>query len=110
MLAGKLIYSSNDDYLQHQQLASCLLQSKLDHGLYSVGSNSSGYLSPVTALAELVSSTEPEDFKLTEDIIITALNNYLLEDFIVSHDNLSVHETLGEGEIRKSLYYNYNKG
>ena len=61
-------------------------------------------MSPVSALAELVSSTEPEEFKLTEDIINTALNNYLLEDFIVSYDNLSVLETLGEGEICKSFY------
>ena len=49
--------------------------------------------------SELLTSTEPEEFKLTEDIVITALNNYLLEDFIVSHNNLSTHETLGEGEI-----------
>ena len=56
-------------------------------------------MSPLTGLTELITSTEPEEFKLTEDIVITALNNYLLEDFIVSHNNLSVHETLGEGKI-----------
>ena len=56
-------------------------------------------MSPLTGLTELITSTEPEEFKLTEDIVITALNNYLLEDFIVSHNNLSIHETLGEGEI-----------
>ena len=56
-------------------------------------------MSPITSLTELITSTEPEEFKLTEDIVITALNNYLLEDFIVSHNNLIVHETLGEGEI-----------
>ena len=61
-------------------------------------------MTPVTGLAELVSSTEPEEFKLTEDIINNALNNYLLEDFIVSHDNLTILETLGKGEICESFY------
>lgn len=46
-----------------------------------------------------MTSAEPEQFKPTEDVVITALNDHLLEDFIVSHDHLSILETLGEGEI-----------
>ena len=50
-------------------------------------------------LTQLLSSSEPEEFKPTEDVVITALNNHLLEDHIVSIDHLEIHKTLGEGKI-----------
>ena len=50
-------------------------------------------------LTQLLSSLEPEEFKPTEDVVITALNDHLLEDHIVSFDHLEIHKTLGEGEI-----------
>ena len=58
-----------------------------------------GAVPPVVNLTKLLTGLEPEEFKLTEDIVITALNDHLLEDFIVSHDHLNILETLGEGEF-----------
>ena len=55
--------------------------------------------SSVPSLAEVLTSKEPEEFKPTEDLVITALNDHLLEDFIVSHDHLNILEVLGEGKI-----------
>ena len=53
---------------------------------------------PAVNLTELLTSLEPEEFKPTEDVVITAFDDHLLEDFIVSHDHLNILETLGEGE------------
>ena len=56
------------------------------------------YCTPRINLTEALTSSGPEEFKPTEDIIITTLNNYL-EDFIVLHDHLTILESLGEGNI-----------
>ena len=53
--------------------------------------------SSLASLAEILTSEEPEEFKPTEDLVVTALNDHLLEDFIVSYDHLNILETLGEG-------------
>ena len=50
-------------------------------------------------LTQLLTSSEPKEFKPTKDIVITALNDHLLKDSIVSFDHLEICETLGEGEI-----------
>jgi len=55
-------------------------------------------------LTEVLTCSGPEKFELTEDIVVTALNDHLLEDFIVSHDRLNILETLGEGEITGHAY------
>ena len=57
------------------------------------------YCTPRANLTEILTSSVPEEFKPTEDIVMTALDNYLLEDFIVPHDHLTILETLGEGNI-----------
>ena len=57
------------------------------------------YCTPRINLTEALTSSGPEEFKPTEDIIITSFNNYLLEDFIVPHDHLMIFESLGEGNI-----------
>ena len=60
-------------------------------------------------LTELLTNVEPEEFKPTEDIVITALNDHLLDDFIVSHDHLNILEILGEGKIcAKTITINYD--
>ena len=56
-------------------------------------------VSQSSAVVKALTSSGQEEFKLTQDIIITALTDHLLEDFIVSHDSLNILETLGEGEI-----------
>ena len=66
------------------------------------------YLTPVShssqgvTLTQLLTSLEPEEFKPTEDVVITALNDHLLKDCIVSFDHLEICETLGGGEICNS--------
>ncbi len=57
------------------------------------------YCTPKINLTEVLSSSGPEEFKPTEDLVITALNDYLLEDFIVPHNHLTIRESLGEGNI-----------
>ena len=52
------------------------------------------YCTPKINLTEVLSSSGPEEFKPTEGLVITALNDYLLEDFIVPHDHLTIRESL----------------
>jgi len=63
-------------------------------------SESSLYSSPQSPpIVKALTSPRHENFKLTEDKVVTALTDHLLDDFIVSHDRLDILETLGEGEI-----------
>ena len=56
------------------------------------------YSTPRINLTELLTtSLGPEEFKPTEDIVMTALADHLLDDFIVPHDYLQILEILGEG-------------
>ena len=50
-------------------------------------------------LTQLLTNSEPEELKLTEDRVITALNDHLLEDHILPFGHLQICETLGEGKI-----------
>ena len=52
-----------------------------------------------SSINDLLTACEEEEFQPTLEVITNAMNDHHLGGFIKSHDCLTIHKTLGEGEM-----------